>query len=81
MRDRAKKGCVSDSSLLLASNPFNHRSFAAELIECTRSTTMALSFRILVSISIFPFPNNSDNVLFRKRAVSKQRNASCIAPS
>ena len=71
MCDKANQVFVSDSLLLLDRKPLDHLSFVTELIECTCSTTMELSFRILVSTSTFPFAiSNTDNILFRKRAVS-----------
>ena len=78
--DKANRGFVSNSPIWIFSKPPNPRSFATELIECARSTTTGLSRRIPSSISIFSFPNhNSDNVLFRKQALPKPRNAYCIS--
>ena len=47
--DRDNQVFVSNSSLLRSSDPFNLRSRVTDLIECTCSTTMELSFRIRVS--------------------------------
>ena len=65
IRDKANRRLVSNSSLLLPRKQFRIRPIVTELIECTCSTTLELSFRIPVSVYTISFRNNNpDGVLF-----------------